>query len=210
MKRLLPFTIFLASCSNLVVSQKSDKQQIEFNVQKLKTDIEDLKQEMKTYQIEVGILEGKLMNHEEDLAYLQSPETGSMKGGSRSLDQGTLADKRIQELEKTVDFLVKRFDRIEIESKEIAKVVSGYRQKFSEVEKYLQTQSESLQEIAKVRKSLKEIKEEVVETTSYRVRAGDSIDKIARQYSTTPEQIRKLNKLHNDRILVGQELRVPK
>ncbi|MFZ4773225.1 MAG: LysM peptidoglycan-binding domain-containing protein [Chlamydiia bacterium] len=209
MRTLIPFFVLFASCSNLVVSQKSDKQQIEFNVQKLKTEIEDLKMEMKTFQIEVGILEGKLMYHEEDLSYLQAQDNPA-KGGRGSLDQSTLIDKRIQEVEKTLDTLMKRFDRIEVESKEIAKSIFGYRQKFGEIEKYLQTQNDSLQEIAKVRKSLKEIKEESTETITYRVRPGDSLEKIARQFSTTPDQIKKMNQLHNDLILVGQELRVPK
>ena len=59
---------------------------MEFSVQKLKNEIEDLKQDMKTYQIEVGILEGKIMNHEEDLNALQVHDLPG-KGGLSSLDR---------------------------------------------------------------------------------------------------------------------------
>ncbi len=55
MKSLTPLLALLVSCSNLVVSQRSDKQQMEFSVQKLKNEIEDLKQEMKAHQIGVGM-----------------------------------------------------------------------------------------------------------------------------------------------------------
>jgi LysM repeat protein len=67
-----------------------------------------------------------------------------------------------------------------------------------------------VQELGRIKKSIKEIKEESNEVTFYRVKAGDSIEKIARQFGTTPEQIKKINQLHNDLILVGQEIRVPK
>jgi chromosome segregation ATPase len=182
---------------------------MEFSVQKLKNEIEDLKQEMKAYQIEVGILEGKIMNHDEDLGYLQAQDLPGKNGG-RSLDSQTLVEKKVLEIERTLDLLVRRFDRIEIESKEIAKSVGIYKQRFQDYEKFLQSQNDSIQELGKLKRNLKEIREDALETTTYRVRAGDSIDKIARQFGTTPEQLKKINQLHNDLILVGQEIRVPK
>lgn len=209
MKRLTPLFALLVSCSNLVVSQRSDKQQMEFSVQKLKNEIEDLKQEMKAYQIEVGILEGKIMNHDEDLGYLQAQDLPGKNGG-RSLDSQTLMEKKVLEIERTLELLVRRFDRIEIESKEIAKSVGIYKQRFQDYEKFLQSQNDSIQELGRLKRNLKEIREDALETTTYRVRAGDSIDKIARQFGTTPEQLKKMNQLHNDLILVGQEIRVPK
>lgn len=209
MKSLAPLFALLVSCSNLVVSQRSDKQQMEFSVQKLKNEIEDLKQEMKAHQIEVGILEGKIMNHEEDLGYLQAQDMPGKNGG-RSLDSSFLMEKKILEIERTLELIVKRFDRIEIESKEIAKSVGVYKQRFQDYEKFLQSQNDSIQELGRIKKSLKERNDDSGDTTSYRVRAGDSIEKIARQFGTTPEALKKLNQLHNDLILVGQEIRVPK
>ena len=209
MKRFAPLFALFASCSNLVVSQRSDKQQMEFSVQKLKNEIEDLKHEMKAYQIEVGILEGRILNHDEDLSYLHAQDHPGKIGG-RSLDNATLKEKKILEIERTLDHLIKRFDRIDIESKEIAKAVGLYKQKFQEVEKFFQSQNESVQELGRIKKSIKEIREEANEIAFYRVKAGDSIEKIARLFGTTPEQIKKINQLHNDLILVGQEIRVPK
>ncbi len=209
MKSLTPLLALLVSCSNLVVSQRSDKQQMEFSVQKLKNEIEDLKQEMKAHQIEVGILEGRIMNHEEDLGYLQAQDLPGKNGG-RFLDSSTLMEKKILEIERTLELILKRFDRLEIESREIAKSYGVYKQRFQDYEKFLQSQNESVQELTKSKRSLKEKNEELLETSVYRVRAGDSIEKIARQFSTTPEQLKKINQLHNDIILVGQEIRVPK
>ncbi|MBV9879555.1 MAG: LysM peptidoglycan-binding domain-containing protein [Gemmatirosa sp.] len=44
---------------------------------------------------------------------------------------------------------------------------------------------------------------------SHVVRSGESVTSIARRYHTTPDVIRQLNRLPNDRIRIGQRLRVP-
>lgn len=44
---------------------------------------------------------------------------------------------------------------------------------------------------------------------SHVVRGGESVTSIARRYRTTPDVIRQLNRLANDRIRIGQRLRVP-
>jgi LysM repeat protein len=44
---------------------------------------------------------------------------------------------------------------------------------------------------------------------THRVRPGDAVTTIARRYRTSPDVIRQLNRLANDRIRIGQRLRVP-
>jgi LysM repeat protein len=45
--------------------------------------------------------------------------------------------------------------------------------------------------------------------TVYRVKAGDTLTKIAKAHGTTPAALRTVNKLKTDRIVVNQELRIP-
>jgi LysM repeat protein len=54
-----------------------------------------------------------------------------------------------------------------------------------------------------------EISERAAGTTTYTVKAGDNLSKIAALYKTTPDQIKKLNKLTTNVIQVGQVLKVP-
>lgn len=45
--------------------------------------------------------------------------------------------------------------------------------------------------------------------TSYAVQKGDAIIKIARRFHMTPEQLKQFNELKDDRIVIGQVLRIP-
>lgn len=54
-----------------------------------------------------------------------------------------------------------------------------------------------------------EISERAAGTTIYTVKAGDNLSKIATLYKTTPDEIKKLNKLTTNVIHVGQVLKVP-
>ena len=47
------------------------------------------------------------------------------------------------------------------------------------------------------------------ETTEYIVKGGDNLSKIARKYGTTVKEIKALNGLKNNNIIVGKKLKVP-
>lgn len=47
-------------------------------------------------------------------------------------------------------------------------------------------------------------------TTTYTVRKGDSLDKIARKHGVTVKQIKAVNGLKSDKINIGQKLKIPK
>jgi LysM repeat protein len=46
-------------------------------------------------------------------------------------------------------------------------------------------------------------------TRNYKVKAGDSLEKIGRLHKISVDKIKKLNHLENDRIVPGQELKIP-
>ena len=46
-------------------------------------------------------------------------------------------------------------------------------------------------------------------TTVHKVRKGESLDKIARRYGVTVAELKKANGLKNDKIKIGQSLKIP-
>lgn len=191
------------ACSSMLAHNNNDKQQVEFAVYKIKNDLEELKQDLSSYQMELGMLEGKLLNHEEDLSSIKDVRLHDSKS-----DPIFQLEQRIERLEKGQFEIKKQFELIETTNQQIIKSLSRYKTKFAEVEKILSTHSESLIEIAKIRKNLQDI-QETTDYQIYKVKQGDSLEKIAKTFGTSIEEIRKINHLHNDLILVNQELKIP-
>ncbi len=44
---------------------------------------------------------------------------------------------------------------------------------------------------------------------SYRVKPGDSLEKIAKRHKISLESLKKANSLSDDRIMIGQDLQIP-
>ena len=56
----------------------------------------------------------------------------------------------------------------------------------------------------------KKRREEAAKPITYEVKEGTNLTKIAKQYGTTPDAIRKANNLKGDNIRAGQKLNIPK
>jgi LysM repeat protein len=85
--------------------------------------------------------------------------------------------------------------------------------KIQMLESEIASHEKKLEEVVKLKGTLTSISKAISpapsQAKSYRVIAGDSLEKIARKYGTTAEILRKLNNLSNDKIVVGQNLKVP-
>lgn len=82
------------------------------------------------------------------------------------------------------------------------------RTKLDGLEKTVQQQDQT---IATLKNTLNQVLQALdADTThTYKIQNGDSLDKIARRFKTSVQQLKELNNLTSDRIIVGQTLRVP-
>lgn len=84
--------------------------------------------------------------------------------------------------------------------------------KLSELEKKTQTQAQQinlLQEALKTFIDSFQTPPDNSPVKTYTVKNGDSLGKIARVHQTTSQALRELNQLPNDKIIIGQKLKVP-
>ena len=58
------------------------------------------------------------------------------------------------------------------------------------------------------RKEEKQTKKKISEPKVYKVKSGDNLSKIAQKHSMTVSQLQKLNNLKDDKIQIGQVLKV--
>ncbi|NGX32966.1 MAG: hypothetical protein K1060chlam4_01025, partial [Candidatus Anoxychlamydiales bacterium] len=92
--------------------------------------------------------------------------------------------------------------------------LTQHKDKINELEKIILKQNTRLEDIAKVKTTLEDIVKTIKSNSSnyliYKVKAKDSLEKIAKINNVTVDSIKHLNNLENDLIVVGQKLKIPK
>lgn len=202
---LIPFLAI--GCTTMTSTSKQEKERVEVSMHKIRTDLEEIKHDLNTNQMEMHILEGKLINHEDQVL--------SIKEEALDHHQNMLAD-----LKKQTDTLTKKFERIEKKqqaivndlkaynenAKETHVVLSQYKEKFLEIENYLKKQHLAIKEMKKVKEELSSL---LGNQTSYTVKTGDSLQKIAKKFHVTADALKRANHMKSDLIIAGQELIIP-
>ncbi len=171
----------------------------------LRIEIDDLKAAFKTTQVELNLLDERLKKQDNLKGNLAIKETNSV----------TL---QLSALERKVANLEKTLEKVANDLRTLSSTASQALSKIQGVELDLVSHDKRLDEVAKLKGTLtniskaisqKSVSESTSSAKSYRVKAGDSLEKIARSHSISVDTLRKLNALSNDKILIGQELRLP-
>jgi LysM repeat protein len=140
----------------------------------------------------------------------------NLEGKTETLSQS------LNNLEAMVRGLTNDLRQIKTQSNDSVTVLGQYKQKISELESLLQVQSQHMQnleaalqsmmEVWQAKEAAREIASKASESGSgktYKVQPGDSLEKIARSQKVSVQALREANQLVNDRILVGQTLKIP-
>jgi LysM repeat protein len=178
------------------------------DVDELRIELDDLKHALKSTQVELGLLDERLKKN-----------TASAKNDSKDASSISLLSAQVSSLEKKVANLEKTLDKTSNDLRTLNSSLSQTLTKVQNAELALSGHDKRLEEVSKLKGTLTNISKAIGQrpaaespsaaTKSYRVKAGDSLEKIARIHHTTADTIRKTNNLTNDKIIVGQELRLP-
>ncbi len=220
MKRLFPLISFLLTACAGNNSNARDYQ-LEVTLHKIRADIEEIKHDLHTHQMELSVLEGKVLNSEDAFLAMKKEELDHEHGKmDKYREQLGLMVARLAQAEKKQEESEKHVKNLLLHNAEIQKALTQYKDKINELERNLSLQTQSLTEMMKIKDHLKTISEMAMgqpsidadghPLQSYRVKAGDSLEKIAKEHRTSVESLRKMNHLSNDLILAGQDLLVPK
>jgi len=199
--------IFLVGCASLS-SSRGDKHQMELNMHKMRTEVEDLKHDLNTCEIEYHVLEGKLVDQEQILTSVKR-QLEELK--STSLDSFLC---KLQAIEKDLRQFAKKQDKIVTDIRQLSThandtttALSQYKDKVTQFEKIITAQNQQISEVAKLKESIAKLVQ--LELKTYTVRSGDSLEKIAREHGTSVEELKKLNHMASDLIVVDQTLTLP-
>jgi LysM repeat protein len=201
----------LSSCTSWNATRE-ETHKTEITLHKMRTEVEDLKHDLNTSDIELHILEGKLLDQEEVILSLKEQLVDEQNNKLEELQHALLNfNRKIALLEKKQEELGADIKNLVTHANETTTAISQYKDKIYEIEKHVISQNKKFDEVAKVKKTLEHLSSEPKsEMLSYVIREGDSLQKISKQFSVSIEELKKINHLKEDLIFSGQTLQIPK
>ncbi len=210
MKKLLLFlpALIFTGCGG-VGSSKGDKHQMELSLHKVRTEVEDIKHDLNTYEIEHHVIEGKLIDQEQTIASLRH-QVAELKSGKLDsfVQELQNLDKKLHQIAKKQDKIVTDIRQLSSHANDTTTALAQYKDKIAQFEKAIQGQNLQLSEIQKIKDGITKLTE-AESIKSYTVKAGDSLEKIARDHHTSVDKIKKVNGMTSDLIVVDQQLALP-
>lgn len=199
-------------CTSHLAMLGKDKYDTQVALDEMRIELSDVKHTLSNTQVEMQILEDRLRSHDTTLQ--------STKSHTFHLADG--ADQKIQLLEKRIAQIEKMQDKISSEIRQLSSYASQstnsfaqFQRKINELESEAQSNSKMIHDLSDLKGTLSSISQAIhkgggkTSTTTYRVKAGDTLEKIARGHHTTVELIKKHNGLTSTKIFVGQEIKLP-
>ncbi len=179
-------TLLLVGCTSSFTALRGTNDSA---INDLRMEVADLKHALHGTEVEVKLLEERMEGAE-----------GSIDSARESTD----LNRKIVVLEKNLDKLTSELRALAQFSTQTTAALSSYRQQIGAIDS-------KLDEIAKLRSTLTELSRSAapVETASYQVKSGDSLEKIARKYQISVDALKRENNLSSDKIVVGQQLAIP-
>lgn len=209
---LLPFFLLLVGCSPLRTSPHDERYQWELTIHEVQTNLDDLRHDTNCFQTEIQILDGRIKCFENSLASLKQQEIEKQQV---RIDQITcqlhLLEKKWISFEKKQEMGKEGFDQLSTHANETTLALTQFKNRIEELEREIISQNRRLEVLAKLKGNIetlaKSLKNETVKI--YKVRPGDSLEKIAKSHKTDVSTLKQLNQLTQDLIVVDQELKVP-
>jgi LysM repeat protein len=186
--------INLSSCSPMRSSAHDERHLWELTLHEVQTNLDDVRHDISCFKTDLQILEERTRSSESALASLKQ-EQGQVAKLSQQL--ANLEKKwGAQDKLKQTDELQKLLAH----ANETTLALTQFKERIQELENELLSQGRKFDKIAK---------KETSPSNHYKVRPGDSLEKIARAHNTSVEKVKKLNHLETDRIVPGQQLTLP-
>lgn len=194
---LILAALLFSGCSSRMTSWNEGQGQRDVALEELRLELSDLRHTLNGTKVDMQLLEDKIKN-----------QPSSKKGGDSS---------QLAALEHKIAELQKNQEKLNQDLKQLSSHANQTSATFAKLEQEIQAQTKRLEEIVKLKGTLTSISQALKEKNrdesasykTYKIKNGDSLEKIARQQGTTVDAIKRLNDLSSDRIVVGQEIKLP-
>ncbi|NGX26811.1 MAG: D-gamma-glutamyl-meso-diaminopimelic acid endopeptidase CwlS [Chlamydiae bacterium] len=141
----------------------------------------DVRKDFSEQKMELELLKEKL-------AKIQNPENPS---------------HRIEEIEKTQEKILSDLRQLSGHANQTSNALTV-------LEKQVEKTSQRINEVVKLKSTLNSISKAIgTNAKTHKISSGDSLEKIARKYNTTVDDLKGANGLTSNTIIIGQELKIP-
>lgn len=157
------------------------------NTRELWDSVEALRHEVANHEAEIRVFDEKFKSQEEIVDSLSSQFKDSVKSVKNSTANS---------------------------NQDANQQIADFKKRIANLEKVVEQQTRNLENMQKALSSLIEaIQGKDAPSTNgkqiYRVKSGDSLEKIAKQNHTTIKKLKELNNLTGDQIIIGQKIELP-
>lgn len=198
-------------------------QPVEDPIRQIRTSISELKNEVRNHESEIRVFEEKLHNQENIVDNLRESLQDSYNAQrDQTRAQQVDMDRRLETLNNAVQGLISDLKQIKSQANDSVTALGQYKQKLNDLEMLIEAQNQHMKGLESALNSVMELMQAKTAaektfakpvsgeaTRTYQVQSGDSLEKIARQQKVTIQSIRDYNSLTNDKIRVGQILKIP-
>jgi LysM repeat protein len=180
---------------------------MQLDADEFRIEVDDLKYALHTAQVDLGLLSERLQKQDSTVRKIQSQHQETP-----SLSQLALLEKKVLHLENVLD---KAASDLRALNQSLHQTLS----KIQSLETHISQHEKRLDEVAKLKGTLTSISKAIGQRsspeagnvplgTTHCVKAGDSLEKIARIHHIPIETLKTLNHLSSDKIRIGQELKL--
>lgn len=185
-------------------------------LREMRDSIDDVRNGLRNHEAEIRTYEEKFTSQEAIIDGLRDQVNGFSKTQEEQL-RGNAAslEMKINSLDTAIKGLISDIKQFKTHANETAAALAQSNQKIVQLEKLIELQNQNSSNMQTALRSLMDAMDPqapIVDSSgvkSYKVKAGDSLEKIARMHQTTIRAIKELNGLAQDRINVGQNLKMP-
>lgn len=209
---LIPLFLGLAGCSPLRTSAHDEKHQWELTIHEVQTNLDDLRHDTNCFATEIQILDARIKCFENALASLKQQEIEKHQNRIDQIAQQLLSlERKWTAFEKRQDASKEGLESLSSHAKETNMALAQFKNRIEELETEILSQSRRLEALSKLKTNIetltKALKSEGQKV--YKVRPGDSLEKIAKIHKTDVATLKQINQLQQDLIVVDQELKIP-
>lgn len=192
-------------------------------IREMRDTLDSMRQEVNNHESEIRMFDEKLASVDVIIESVRDQLNETNRSHKEQLKgNASTFEEKLASLDTTTKGLVADLRQLKTHANDSSTALTQYKQKIGELERIVEQQNQNIEHLQAAMKSLMDALQpkdvvinraaepsSVVSGSSYRVKAGDSLEKIARSNRTTVQVIKELNGMTGDRIVVGKVLKLP-